>query len=155
MYVKITNGNVDTYPYNVGQLRRDNPNTSFPKQMPTDMLESYGVYSVAQAEQPSYTPRTQNIAKESTPSFVNDVWVVGWDVTEKTTEEITDYDNAVASDSRATRNRLLSETDWVSIKARELGQTIPQDWYDYRGDLRQIPEQEGFPHNITWPTKPQ
>ncbi|MCP4929174.1 MAG: hypothetical protein GY918_08990, partial [Gammaproteobacteria bacterium] len=38
------------------------------------------------------------------------------------------------------------------IRARELGQPVPEAWYDYRGDLRQVPEQEGFPHTISWPT---
>ena len=49
MYVKTTNGNVDTYPYNVGQLRRDNPNTSFPKRIPDEMLAEWGVYPVTVA----------------------------------------------------------------------------------------------------------
>ena len=54
---------------------------------------------------------------------------------------------------RAERNRLLTESDWVVVRAKELGQNVPKDWYDYRGDLRQLPEQAGFP-NVTFPTKP-
>ena len=30
MFVKTTNDQIDQYPYTVGDLRRDNPNTSFP-----------------------------------------------------------------------------------------------------------------------------
>jgi hypothetical protein len=63
-------------------------------------------------------------------------------------------DATVAEYVRTQRNNLLNECDWVAIKARELGQSIQEDWYAYRGDLRQIPEQEGFPHTITWPSKP-
>jgi len=28
-------------------------------------------------------------------------------------------------------------------------------WTQYRADLLNIPQQSGFPHNVTWPTKPE
>ena len=78
---------------------------------------------------------------------------------EKTKEELekeyqASLDAEKAKEVRAERNRLLAETDWVVIRARELGQDVPKDIYDYRGDLRQLPEQKGFPHSVTFPTKP-
>ena len=153
MYVKITNGSVDTYPYSVGQLRRDNPNTSFPKQIPADMLESYGVYPVTFADEPSYTPRTQNIAKESTPSLVGYVWTVGWTVTDKTTEETSEYDNALAVDNRNKRNRLLSESDWTQVADAPVDATA---WATYRQALRDITTHTNWPNldDADWPTKP-
>jgi len=62
-------------------------------------------------------------------------------------------DADAAKAARAERDKLLAECDWVVIRAKELGQDVPIDWYTYRGDLRQVPEQDGFPHTITWPTK--
>jgi hypothetical protein len=85
--VKITNGNVDTYPYSVGQLRRDNPNTSFPKQIPADILESYGVLSVTFTDMPSIDDRTQKIDKEATPSLVSGARTVRWTTSSKTVHE--------------------------------------------------------------------
>jgi hypothetical protein len=44
-HLKITNGQPETY--SIGQLRRDNPNTSFPK-VPSDaLLADWGVYPYA------------------------------------------------------------------------------------------------------------
>jgi hypothetical protein len=63
-------------------------------------------------------------------------------------------DAAAATSVRIERDRLLAASDWVTIRAKELGQTVPQAWFDYRGDLRQIPEQAGFPHSVTLPTEP-
>lgn len=74
---------------------------------------------------------------------------------EKETAYQATLDEMAASAARAKRDQLLTESDWVTIRAKELGQTVPEAWYTYRGDLRQIPEQEGFPNNITWPTKPE
>jgi len=55
---------------------------------------------------------------------------------------------------RAERNGLLTSTDWIVIKHVDLGQSIPQEWSDYRQALRDITEQAGFPDNVDWPTEP-
>ena len=56
---------------------------------------------------------------------------------------------------RTERNRLLTESDWVVVKAKEEhpNASIPSDWVDYRTELRDITKQSD-PDNITWPTKP-
>jgi hypothetical protein len=106
-YVKITNGSVDTYPYNVGKLRRDNPNTSFPKTVPDTVLADWGVYSVTVEDQPSYTERTQNCTRDAQPSLTNNVWTIGWTVTDKTTQDVHVYDSAKGVENRATRETKL------------------------------------------------
>jgi hypothetical protein len=59
-----------------------------------------------------------------------------------------------AATIRTKRDKFLAESDWVVTRAKELGQDVPREWFDYRSDLRGIPEQEGFPSSITWPDKP-
>ena len=51
---------------------------------------------------------------------------------------------------RSQRNILLKETDWWAVADR----TMTQAEIDYRQALRDVPTQAGFPHNVTWPTKP-
>ena len=58
---------------------------------------------------------------------------------------------------RKQRTRLLAETDWVVIKARENGGTVPAAWKTYRVALRNIPSEQSDAtkySEITWPTKP-
>ena len=59
------------------------------------------------------------------------------------------------ADIRSERNRLLTESDWVVVKAKEEhpNASIPSDWVDYRTELRDITKQSD-PDDITWPTKP-
>ena len=59
------------------------------------------------------------------------------------------------ADIRTRRNRELTESDWVVIKAKEehANASIPSDWVDYRTALRDITKQSD-PDDITWPTKP-
>jgi len=59
---------------------------------------------------------------------------------------------------RVQRTRLLAETDWVVIKARENGGTVPAAWKTYRVALRDIPSEQSDKtkySEITWPTKPE
>ena len=55
-----------------------------------------------------------------------------------------------AMDVRWEIDRLLKETDWWAGSDH----TMSQEQSDYRVALRNVPQQEGFPFEITWPTKP-
>ena len=58
--------------------------------------------------------------------------------------------------SRAQRNKLLADSDWVELPtaiARLTGEQY-SSWMTYRQALRDVPAQEGFPNTITWPIQP-
>ena len=55
-----------------------------------------------------------------------------------------------AEEVRAQRDNLLKETDWWAVQDR----VMTEEETAYRQALRDITDQEGFPHDITWPTKP-
>ena len=153
MLVKITNGNVDTYPYSVGQLRRDNPNTSFPKQIPAEILEGYGVLPVTFPDAPSIDDRTQKVEQEATPSLVAGAWTVGYAASSKTTEEIAEYDVDMAASNRGTRGNLLSQSDWTQVADAPVDATV---WSTYRQALRDITSHANWPNlnEADWPAKP-
>lgn len=63
----------------------------------------------------------------------------------------------LASSIKLKRDKLLLKSDWtdtLSAKPR-LGDTLYNQWQTYRQELRDIPQQQGFPENITWPIPPQ
>lgn len=152
MYVKITNGNVDTYPYSVGQLRRDNPHTSFPRQIPDEILESYGVHRINYLTEPAYDQRTERLDRDETPSHDDGQWVIGWTVVSKTAEEVAQYDEGVAFGNRERRNALLSETDYLALS----DVTMTTEQAAYRQALRDITTHANWPNfqDADWPTKP-
>ena len=74
----------------------------------------------------------------------------------KTAEQIEAERLERASESaRSQRDRLLTESDWVTIRATDTGDPVPTEWVDYRQALRDIPEQTGFPEEIEWPQEPE
>jgi len=59
-----------------------------------------------------------------------------------------------AMQERDQRDLLLVDTDWVVIYHKEKDTAIPDEWKSYRQALRDVPQQAGFPTEITWPQKP-
>jgi hypothetical protein len=59
--------------------------------------------------------------------------------------------------ARMKRNILLDHHVDRLNGPRWEGLTEPQKelWRQYRLDLLNVPQQQGFPYNITWPTKPE
>ena len=152
MYVKITSGSVDQYPYTIGQLRRDNPNVSFPKQISTRILQKYGVHEVTVDAIPSYNEKTQSVEQNVAPTLIDDSWVLGWAVSEKTSEEATQYNEMISTQNRAARNQKLQETDFYALS----DVTMSSEMTTYRQALRDLPTHSNWPHlqDGDWPTKP-
>ena len=75
----------------------------------------------------------------------------------KATQEEKDSQQTVLM--RADRNdKLAYEVDEVmtnSVRWAELTTEQQNAWKQYRTDLLNVPQQEGFPYTITWPTKPE
>lgn len=150
MYVKIENNQVAQYPYSIEQLREDSQNISFPAEISNDTLEEYGVYPVGYEPAPAYDPATQKLVISSQPSFVNGSWVLTKSIENKTAEQIAN-DTATEGDKlRVRRNVMLAQTDWCALS----DVTMSTEMATYRQALRDLPTQEGFPYNVTWPTKP-
>lgn len=62
---------------------------------------------------------------------------------------------AVERQVRATRQRLLADTDWVVTRAAERGEPVDPAMAAYRQALRDVPVQAGFPRSVSWPAKPE
>ena len=58
----------------------------------------------------------------------------------------------LASQIRQERNTLLADCDWTQVSDAPVNQVA---WQTYRQALRDVTSQEGFPYDVTWPTKPE
>ena len=153
MYAKATNGIVEQYPYTLGNLRRDNPNTSFPKKPSTEMLAEWGMYPVTLEEEPEYNNETHNISVSDSPVLVNGNWVLQYSVTEKTQEEKDAILSGKEEHARFDRDARLMETDWWALPDSP---TITAEQTAYRQALRDITSHANWPNldEADWPTKP-
>jgi hypothetical protein len=148
-YVKHT-AEETVYPYTLKDLKADYPNTSFPPEPTNEALAEFNVFPVTILNQPSYNPNTQKIKENDLPTLNDEVWELGWTVTDLSAEELVIRNEAAGEAVRGQRDAFLAETDW-----RFRSDMNPsQEWIDYCQALRDVPQQEGFPTTVNWPTKP-
>ena len=153
MYVKIEDGSVAEFPYTTNKLKADNPNVSFPAEISTETLENYGVYKVTYLEPDAYDSSTQYVSRNAAPTLIDGVWSVGCTIQDKTSEEIAAHTAMVETDLRATRNKLLDDSDWTQMNDSPLSNELKTAWATYRQSLRDITADASWP-DVTFPNTP-
>jgi len=147
------------------QLRADNPNTSFPKQITVDILDGFGYDPVLNGAAAStsgpYEVSTRDGVEEIkgqwfTKFIVGPVFTDNEEGTaaEQQAAYRTNIDNQAASSVRSDRDRKLAASDWTVLTDSPLATAKKTAWKTYRKALRDISAAEGFPHTMEWPTEP-
>ena len=106
----------------------------------------HNAYPVTLTDVPDYDSATHRAMQRV--QLINNIWTQTW-----TVEEIS-YSRA-CSNIRGRRNVELSNSDWTQFTDSPLSSEKKSEWSQYRANLRSIPEQEEFPYNVNWPTKPE
>jgi hypothetical protein len=148
MYALVINGVIEKYPYSIGELRKDNPQTSFPENLSNERLAEWSVYTVAPTPQPEID-YTKNLS-EGTPVNQNG-WKQVWVISNASSQEVAQRTENQASYVRSERDQKLVESDWAVIKSMETDVPELDAWKSYRQALRNVPQQEGFPWAVEWP----
>ena len=151
----------------VSQFKAQHPNTSFPKQITSDILDSFGYDPVLNGPQATTTAPYEISVRDGVEE-INGQWftrfVAGPIFTDTTDDEgnvtsAADNESAyraridaeASSKSRDQRNKLLVDSDWTQLADSSADASA---WATYRSALRDLPTTDGWPHNITWPTEP-
>jgi hypothetical protein len=151
----------------VSQFKAQHPNTSFPKQITADILDSFGYDAIGVGAQASVTA-PYGVSVRDGIEQIEGSWytrfVAGPIFTDTTDDEgnvISAADNEAAYRARIDaegaervrneRNQKLAASDWTQLADSSADASA---WATYRQALRDLPTTDGWPHNITWPTKP-
>lgn len=87
MYAKIVNNQVSAYPYSISDLRKENPNVSFPQDALSrdDVSSLYGIVEVQSTEKPSGSGRKPI---EGDPVNEDGVWKQSWSLVVKDKSDV-------------------------------------------------------------------
>jgi hypothetical protein len=153
----------------VNAFKLTKPNTSFPKQMSENCLNDYGydvvLNGAAATVTAPYGVSTRSGVEEKdgkwfTKFVAGPVFTDTKDNDGKVTKTAAENEAAykakvdadVAVNVRSQRDAKLAECDWTQANDSPL--KAASAWTTYRQSLRNVPAQSGFPHTVTWPTKP-
>lgn len=148
MFLRKNENGIIIFPYNLSRLKKDFPSTSFSEPIDTAVLNQYGVHRVVPLNRPK-DPDNVHYYTVGTPYQDSDeTWVVGFIQNQRLQAD------AEAS-IREKREKLLVASDWTQMPDSPLSGEKKTEWATYRQSLRDVSSQEGFPYNVTWPTKPE
>jgi len=158
MFAKIKDGVVVKFPYGLGDLFAENPNTNFPStnlialfpQTTAAVVDGYELVECRRIFTESYDSENYRLG-DWAASNENGEWV-----TRQTLLPLTDADKAQVryakrAEMRYMRNQLLTASDWTQLSDASVDKAA---WAVYRQALRDVPAQAGFPFNIQWPEQP-
>lgn len=145
-------GNVLTYPYSVTDLVRARPDVCWPRAGVTDELAaSFGVVKVEDAAPPTAAPDAEAVV-EDLPALVDGKLTRRFRKRTLTAEEAAARRQDKAREVRDRRDERLTATDWTQLL--DAPPATQAAHATYRQALRDVPQQAGFPFNVTWPAKP-
>ena len=154
----------------ISQFRASRPTTSFPKQITTEILNNFGYDPILNGPAATVTA-PYGASVRSGIEEVDGQWFTKFiagpifiDTTDRDGNVTTaadheaayklQIDTQVATNVRLERDRLIVETDWTQLDDNQLSDSVKASWVTYRQELRDLPNASGFPHTMTWPTKP-
>ena len=89
LYLKSDdNVNIDAYPYTYTQLRLDNPNKCYPKNVDDALTSESNIYPVTVLSQPAYDANTQYLSQDTTPVKNGATWELDWTINNYTAAQL-------------------------------------------------------------------
>ena len=124
---------------------------SLPSDITRAKLESSGNVCMESDTEPEFYTRWVHTTPESPDNVGDKSSGIGSIAIVLTDAE---YDTVLATSARQKRDRLIAATDYLVTPDYPIESDRLAKIKIYRQALRDIPEQSGFPRNITWPKKP-
>ena len=119
-----------------------------------DSVSGNTLINVVIEDQPTFDLSSEICTKNTQPTLINNVWTLGWTVTQMTADQITQTNQTEALNIRSLRNSKLTACDWTQSPDNPMASATKTAWATYRQALRDLTKETGFPWNVTWPTDP-
>lgn len=136
MYVLASNKTPEKFPYSIGNLRSDNPQTSFPTNPTNETLALFNVFPVVSTGV-QHDPTLQVAAQDG--CVYNEGlqrWETTWTVRSKTADELAAEAAAAVAKADAQRAQAYrTESDPLFFKAQR-GEATQQEWLDKVAEIK-------------------
>ena len=122
-----------------------------------EVMEAIGVDPVFEGPQPTGGTVYQYSMRQGVEQQADGKWYTKYALGPNFADPVEEaaykarIDAETASNVRRDRNSKLSACDWTQLADSMADKAA---WATYRQALRDIPSQDGFPWNVTWPTEP-
>lgn len=153
MLIKLENGSPVGHPVLEANFRALHPDTSFPPVLTPELVEpfGFGMFEYRQIPEPAH--HYDKAVEAPAIRDAQGVWRQVWEIVPMSEAERLKADQDQAVIMRHARDLGLMRSDFSQM-------TDAPDWIDraawatYRQALRDVPQQAGFPWQVSWPEPP-
>jgi hypothetical protein len=129
MHIKLTNGTPESY--SIRQLRHDNPQVSFPQDIPGNTLAEYDVYPVTPADPPTPS-ETEVVENAGYLQLADGTWAQAWRVRPMTEQEL---EQLAQQKDEQRRYAYQTEADPLFFKWQR-GEGTEKAWLDKIAEIK-------------------
>lgn len=153
LLIKLVDGVPTGHPLQEDNVRLLIKTVSLPQILTEAVIEPHG-YGLFKLSLKPDLEKYQKAVEVTPVKNTEGVWVQTWAVEDMNDSEKAEADLEAAGDIRQIRNLALLQTDYKVLMALENNNAVPAELSTYRQALRDLPQQEGFPYTLDWPTEP-
>jgi hypothetical protein len=163
LFARVNTGGCVKFPYTQDTLQEENPHTAFDFSVPLSelfapteaaLVTGDEIVEVVLDDDPGYVPADKEVVQATTPTLIDDVWTLGWDIVAKTSA-------ALAEAEAITRKQVDDKIDFVVAGIeQEIAENTAltaeqvQAQRDYITALRAVPQQPTYPWTVVYPKTP-
>lgn len=153
MLIKLENGSPVGHPVLEANFRALHPDTSFPAVLTPELVEpfGFGMFEYSQIPEPAH--HYDKAVEAKAVRDVQGVWRQVWELVPMSEAERLEADHDQAAIMRHARDMALTRSDFSQM-ADAPAWVDQAAWAAYRQALRDVPQQGGFPWQISWPETP-
>lgn len=154
MFIKIENGEPIGNPVVHTNMWYLFPNFNWNRIITSEMVAELGYALYEFSQQPEITLYKKLVEGKPLLRPENGIYYQNWQVVDMSEEEKQVVNFNKGQEVRFERNLKLQETDYVLLPDSPISAEKKQEYIMYRQQLRDLPNQSGFPWDITWPQLP-
>lgn len=154
MLIQLQDGQPIGHPVLEETFRQLFPGISFPRSLgPADVEpHGFGIFEFSRIPEPN--DHYDKVVEAAPVRDQSGIWRQVWEIVPMTASERLEADARKADDLRHERGLSLMRSDHTQLP--DAPAAIDRAaWAAYRQALRDLPQQAGFPWQVTWPTPPE
>jgi hypothetical protein len=163
LLARVNAGGCVKFPYTQDTLQEENPHTAFDFSAPlpelfaateSAFITGDTVVEVVLAANPGYVTADKEVVQGTTPTLIDGVWSLGWDIISKTEADLAEAETEACKQVDDKINFVIAEIEQELSGNENLTPEQIQNRQEYIQALREISQQVGYPWKVAYPSVP-
>ena len=163
LFARVNTGGCVKFPYTQDTLQEENPHTAFDFSVPLSelfapteaaLVTGDEIVEVVMGMNPGYVTADKEVVQATTPTMIDGVWTLGWDIVAKTGAALAQAEAEMAKQVNDKIDLVVAGVEQEIAENTALTAEQVQGHQDYIAALRAVPQQAGYPWTVVYPKTP-